>query len=189
MVYRRFQVFDVFALLDALNSLSLAFPMQLSLITGTLETASTKPPRFLGQILPSPSSQIYTFETAPPLDVLIVPGMSLITYISGTEPWGSDKLYSHGHGLLSLRLSRHCVHYIKAGSRGGGWTADGYDEQVRLGEDIRISAKGGMGNACAAARWVVDRNVWSLDLRRSEYRNRNNFFVFLEERVRGLLGG
>jgi transcriptional regulator GlxA family with amidase domain len=77
IVYPGFQALDVFGPLDALNSLSLAYPMQLSVIAETLSATSTKPPvplnnpgaDFAQSIVPT-----HTFETAPPLDVLIVPG-------------------------------------------------------------------------------------------------------------------
>ncbi|KAG5636622.1 hypothetical protein H0H81_007390 [Sphagnurus paluster] len=78
IVFPGFQALDVFGPLDAFNTLSFAFdvPLKLSIIAETLDTVSTRPRTavpgasdFDESIVPT-----HTYDTAPPLDVLIVPG-------------------------------------------------------------------------------------------------------------------
>ncbi|TQN64943.1 Isonitrile hydratase [Colletotrichum shisoi] len=80
VVFPAFQALDVFGPLDALNLLSRSYNMNLYTIADTLEPVSTKQSTtttttttaasdFGQRIVPT-----HTFQTAPPLDVLIVPG-------------------------------------------------------------------------------------------------------------------
>ncbi|KAL1645484.1 hypothetical protein SLS58_003793 [Diplodia intermedia] len=78
LLFPAFQALDVFGPLDALNILSLSHPMNLALIAETLDPVSTAPlspamnrfnSNFSQSVLPT-----HTHATAPPLDVLIVPG-------------------------------------------------------------------------------------------------------------------
>ena len=77
VVYPGFQALDIFGPLDALNSLSLVYPLNLSVIAQTLDPVSTKPPGTLGNPRSDFGQSItptHTFSTAPVIDVLIVPG-------------------------------------------------------------------------------------------------------------------
>ncbi|KAJ0106980.1 hypothetical protein J7T55_011075 [Diaporthe amygdali] len=85
IVFPAFQQLDLFGPLDALSLLSRSHKMNLHIIAATLDPVSTKQlaaigdgnhqrpltesPDFGTSILPT-----HTFETAPPLDVLVVPG-------------------------------------------------------------------------------------------------------------------
>ncbi|RDB18457.1 Isonitrile hydratase [Hypsizygus marmoreus] len=74
IVFPGFQALDAFGPLDALNTLAFTLPLNLSIIAATLDPVSTKPPsipeiKFHQSIVPT-----HTFTTAPPLDVLIIPG-------------------------------------------------------------------------------------------------------------------
>ncbi|MCJ1479214.1 hypothetical protein MMC13_007899 [Lambiella insularis] len=77
LLFPHFQALDVFGPLDALNILSESRPLTLSLIAPTLDpqptssaSSPTSPsPTFTQLILPT-----HTYATAPPLDVLLVPG-------------------------------------------------------------------------------------------------------------------
>ncbi|KAG6909811.1 hypothetical protein DXG01_015304 [Tephrocybe rancida] len=79
ILFPGFQPLDVFGPLGALNTLAQSRPEtpKLSIIAATLDPVSTKPPvsvsqaplAFFESVVPT-----HTFETAPPLDVLIIPG-------------------------------------------------------------------------------------------------------------------
>ncbi|KAF4542458.1 Dj-1 family protein [Lasiodiplodia theobromae] len=78
LLFPTFQALDVFGPLDALNILSLSHPINLALIAETLDPVNTAPispsmnmfnSNFSESVLPT-----HTHDTAPPLDVLIVPG-------------------------------------------------------------------------------------------------------------------
>lgn len=76
VVFPTFQALDAFGPLDALNLLSSTHKMNLYILAETLDPVSTARPantgvgsNFAQSILPT-----HTFATAPPLDVLLVPG-------------------------------------------------------------------------------------------------------------------
>lgn len=75
VLFPTFQALDVFGALDALNLLSRAYKMNLFLLAETLAPVSTAHTsggvgsHFAQSIVPT-----HTFATAPPLDVLLVPG-------------------------------------------------------------------------------------------------------------------
>lgn len=78
VLFPAFQAIDVFGPLDALNLLSFSTQLNLTLISSTLDPVSTKPlsaamnlynSSFGESIVPK-----HTFDNAPDLDVLIVPG-------------------------------------------------------------------------------------------------------------------
>lgn len=79
VVFPAFQALDVFGPLDALNLLARSYDMNLYIVAQTLDPVSTKvivdkevattTSDFGQSIVPT-----HTFQTAPPLDVLIIPG-------------------------------------------------------------------------------------------------------------------
>lgn len=78
LLFPAFQALDVFGPIDALNMLSLKYNMSLSIIAATLDPVSTQNAdpqkntagsQFAQSIVPT-----HTFATAPPLDVLLIPG-------------------------------------------------------------------------------------------------------------------
>ena len=68
-----FQALDAFGPLDCINVLSWSENVSLSLLASSLDPVTTKPPTLPGAIgqnvVPT-----HTFDTAPPLDVLLIPG-------------------------------------------------------------------------------------------------------------------
>ncbi|KAH8597546.1 class I glutamine amidotransferase-like protein [Bisporella sp. PMI_857] len=85
VLFPSFQALDLFGPLDALNSLSWNYPLNLSLVAATLDPVSTRPREmnainstFAERILPT-----HTFDTAPDLEVLLVPG--------GVGTWAPDR--------------------------------------------------------------------------------------------------
>ncbi|GME23340.1 putative dj-1 family protein [Neofusicoccum parvum] len=78
LLFPAFQALDVFGPLDALNILSWNHPMNLALISTTLDPVSTAPSMAAVNVAGSNFSQsvvpTHTLADAPPLDVLLVPG-------------------------------------------------------------------------------------------------------------------
>lgn len=85
IIFPAFQQLDVFGPLDALSLLSRSHNMNLYTIAATMDPVSTKKltPKDSGGYQPPPSKSpelgttilpTHTFATAPPLDVLLVPG-------------------------------------------------------------------------------------------------------------------
>ena len=158
IVYPGFQALDVFGPLDALNSLSLAYPMQLSVIAETLDPVSTRLPRSLNNPGANFSQSIvpnHTFETAPPLDVLIVPGGIGNRIASNVEAAIQyiREIYPRLRYLISVCTGSRMV--AEAGVLDGrrattnkrAWTAT-----IACRPQVEWIPH---------ARWVVDGNIWS----------------------------
>ncbi|KAF5379534.1 hypothetical protein D9615_006543 [Tricholomella constricta] len=77
IIFPGFQLLDACGPLDALNTLAHESPMNLSVIAATMEPVSTKLP---ASLTPNPGNfgesivPTHTFDTAPNLDVLLIPG-------------------------------------------------------------------------------------------------------------------
>ncbi|KAI9149900.1 Isonitrile hydratase 6 [Paramyrothecium foliicola] len=156
ILFPAFQVLDVFGPLDALNVLSRTNQMNLSIIAATMDPVSNKlltdtpvDSRFEQLIVPT-----HTFETAPPLDVLIVPGgqgtrtqdvAHIVNYIKKTFPSLQYLItVCTGSGLAA-----------RAGVLDGKRATTNkllWDETVALGPRVDWIYK---------ARWVQDGNVWT----------------------------
>lgn len=78
VLFPAFQAIDVFGPLDALNILSFTQQLNLTLISTTLDPVSTKPLSAAMNVVNSSFGEsivpTHTFDNAPELDVLIVPG-------------------------------------------------------------------------------------------------------------------
>ncbi|CZR63419.1 uncharacterized protein PAC_13316 [Phialocephala subalpina] len=78
VLYPAFTAIDVFGPLNALNDLSYSCQINLSLISATLDPVTTKPQSAAMNPLNSSFSEsvvpTHTFDNAPELDVLIIPG-------------------------------------------------------------------------------------------------------------------
>lgn len=166
VVFPAFQALDVFGPLDALSLLSRSHEMNLFTIAETLEPISTKlipganpaapsapaPPAasdFAQTILPT-----HTFETAPPLDVLIIPGGQ------GTRYAGIERAV----GFTRERFPE--LQYLITVCTGAGVAAragvlDGrrattnklsWDSTIALRPEVQWVHK---------ARWVQDGHVWT----------------------------
>ncbi|OHE97899.1 DJ-1/PfpI family protein [Colletotrichum orchidophilum] len=160
VVFPAFQSLDVFGPLDALNLLARSYNMNLYTIAETLDPVSTKvidknkpsgaaTSDFSQSILPT-----HTFQTAPPLDVLIVPGGQ------GTRNPG----ISTAIDFVKERFDS--LQYLLTVCTGAGVAAragvlDGrrattnklsWDQTVALRPQVAWVHK---------ARWVQDGNVWT----------------------------
>ncbi|KAI8264564.1 amidohydrolase [Colletotrichum sp. SAR11_239] len=171
VVFPAFQALDVFGPLDALNLLSRSYEMNLSVIAETLEPVSTKQipgaqqqPGAIpatGPAVPAANSDFgqtilptHTFQTAPPLDVLIVPG-------------GQGTRYAGIRASIDFIKGRFPqLQYLITVCTGAGVAAragvlDGkrattnklsWEQTIALRPEVNWVHK---------ARWVEDGNVWT----------------------------
>ncbi|EEB95292.1 hypothetical protein MPER_05757 [Moniliophthora perniciosa FA553] len=154
LLFPTFQALDVFGPLDALNILSMSFPLNLSIIAKSLDPVSTKHrdpslnpfnSNFGESVVPT-----HDFDNPPPLDVLLIPGGygtraddigSLIDFIRRTYP--------------SLKyLITVCT---------GSWLAAraGILDGKRATSNKSAWAAGPNVKWVSHARWVVDGNIWT----------------------------
>lgn len=152
-----FQALDAFGPLDALNILSNSYKMNLYTISETMEPVSTK---LLGDEHPMGSDfgqrivPTHTFDTAPPLDLLLVPGGQ------GTRVPGI------GSAIEYIREIYPSLQYLITVCTGSGVAAragvlDGkqattnkrsWDSTVALRPEVKWIHQ---------ARWVHDGNIWT----------------------------
>lgn len=156
ILYPGFQALDVFGPLDALNILSSSRPMNLSLIAATMDPVSTKPPpglrpnisNFAESVVPT-----HTFDNAPPLDVLFVPG-------------GLGSLLELNSTKAFIKATYPTLQYLITVCTGSALVAetgilDGRKATTNKADWARQIAKGPRVNWVPRARWVVDGNIWT----------------------------
>nr|AJD23173.1 DJ-1/PfpI family protein [Onygena corvina] len=158
VLFPEFQALDVFGPLDALNLLSLGRKLNLSIIAETLDPISTqvRSPEInkFGSSFAEAIVPTHTFKTAPPLEVLIIPGGygtfaptvgPVLEYIKRTYPslkyvltvcTGSDLLARTG--ILDGRYATT--------------NKQMYNVIIQNGPKVKWVPE---------ARWVVDGNVWT----------------------------
>ncbi|KAI1459853.1 class I glutamine amidotransferase-like protein [Annulohypoxylon moriforme] len=170
VLFPAFTALDVFGPLNILNLVSIKYNMTLSLVSKDLEPvsidrtvingvvggmlASSASPNFTQFVLPT-----HTFETAPPLDVIIVPGGAGARDINGTQPhvdWLRGRFddpdldymmtVCTGASLLA-RTGKIAGRNATTNKAAFNWV-----KSVEHAEDVNWIAK---------ARWVVDGNVWT----------------------------
>ncbi|KAG6879089.1 hypothetical protein C0992_005234 [Termitomyces sp. T32_za158] len=166
ILYPGFQALDVFGPLDALNTLALTSrpPLTLSLISSTLSPVSTKPPgalsppsfAFTESVVPT-----HTYATAPPLDVLLIPGGLGVRDIS--SPPIQDAIAFTARVYPGLKhLITVCTGSVVAALAG---VLDGRRATTNKSawEWVKDTAARGGSTArwVPRARWVVDGNVWT----------------------------
>ncbi|PBL01482.1 class I glutamine amidotransferase-like protein [Armillaria gallica] len=159
VVFPGFQALDVFGPLDALNILSFAYPLDLSIIAETVNPVTTRPQsgsmnpmnsNFSESIVPT-----HTFDSPPEsLDVLIVPGglgtrasnlNTTIDYIAATYP--------------SLQyLITVCTGATLAARAG---VLDGKNATTNKKSWEWATSQGPNVNWISHARWVVDGNIYT----------------------------
>ncbi|PYI05763.1 thiJ/PfpI family protein [Aspergillus sclerotiicarbonarius CBS 121057] len=156
LLFPGFQALDAFGPLDCLNVLSWdptnKPTLTLSLISSTLSPVSTQPPH-----LPSALSQsilpTHTLSTAPPLDVLLIPGgwgtraplPEYISYIRDVYPSLKYLLTVCTGARLAARAG------VLDGKRATTNKLD-WEGVVQLAPNV---------DWVREARWVVDGKVWS----------------------------
>ncbi|KAG7094412.1 hypothetical protein E1B28_008011 [Marasmius oreades] len=157
LLFPAFQALDAFGPLDALNILSMNFPMNLSIIGPTLDPISTKHSSNFGEsIVPT-----HTISDPPQdLDVLLVPGGLGVRDFEGTTPIVDfirtiyPSLAQKPNGYLitvctgSWLAARAGVLDNKfATSNKSAW----YKRKI-VGPKVKWVSH---------ARWVVDENIWT----------------------------
>lgn len=158
VLFPGFQAIDVFGPLDALNTLSWSHNITLSLIAKTTDPVSTvvKDPAY-NRVNSSFGESVvptHTFETAPPLDVLLVPGGigtrapnldEEIAFIKATYP----KL----HSLITVCTG--------AGLAARAGVLDGKKATTNKAAWASTTALGPRVKWITHARWVQDGNIWT----------------------------
>ncbi|KAF3388999.1 Isonitrile hydratase [Penicillium rolfsii] len=155
ILYPGFQALDAFGPLDCINVLSRTESMTLSLLSSTLSPISTQSPD-----IPSTAGQsilpTHTYATAPPLDVLLVPG--------GRGSRGSSTPVTEA--IAFIQTVYPSLKYLITVCTGSGLVArsgllDGrrattnkmaWREMSELRPEVEWVGK---------ARWVVDGNIWT----------------------------
>lgn len=161
VIFPGFQALDVFGVLDVLNLLSaFQFKLSLSLIATTLDPVSTASPMASGNPMGSTFHQsivpTHTFETAPALDVLIVPG-GVGTRVPGTA---LDEL------RMFIKTRYPSVDYLITICTGSALAAqagvlDGKKATTNKAAWKWVVAQGPRVDWVPVARWTVDGNVWT----------------------------
>ncbi|KAF8997850.1 class I glutamine amidotransferase-like protein [Cyathus striatus] len=147
-----FQALDVFGPIDVLNSLAFEYHLNLYIIAETLDPVSTRPPDdenpknsdFAQSVVPT-----HTFETVPPLDVLILPGgranENVVKFIQKVYP---------------------TLQYLFTVCTGSGIAAragvlDGKNATTNKMVWSKTTALRPQVNWVTHARWVTDGNIWT----------------------------
>ncbi|KFZ11714.1 hypothetical protein V501_04587, partial [Pseudogymnoascus sp. VKM F-4519 (FW-2642)] len=155
LLFPGFQALDVFGPLDALNVLSYTTPLTLSIIGASLSPISTHPasqPTAIGQtIVPT-----HTFSSAPPLDVLLIPG----GYgTRGSPPGLEDAIDFIRSRFPKLKYMITVCTGSRLAARAGVLDGLRATTNKRAWLDTREMAPG--VKWVAHARWVVDGKCWT----------------------------
>ena len=160
ILFPGFEALDVFGPLEALNVLSLSTNIDLSFIAETLDPVSTKLPSWAKNVANSNFGQgvvpTHTFETAPPLDVLIVPG--------GPGTRAPSPLFNNTIDFVASRYPS--LQYLITVCTGAGIAAragvldykhattnkKAWAQTIALGPKVKWNP---------VARWVIDGNIWT----------------------------
>ncbi|KAI9041338.1 DJ-1/PfpI family protein [Aspergillus affinis] len=155
LLFPGFQALDAFGPLDCINVLSWTHDVKLAVIAPSLNPVSTKSPmspNALGQnIVPT-----HTFETAPPLDVLLVPG-GLGTRGSSAPVQGAIEFIKSVYPSLKYLITVCTGSGLAARSgvldgRKATTNKKAWEEITRLAPNV---------NWVSRARWVRDGNIWT----------------------------
>ncbi|KAH8899502.1 class I glutamine amidotransferase-like protein [Thozetella sp. PMI_491] len=157
VLFQGFDMVDIFGPLDVLQLHARAYQLNLSLLAATMDPVTTEP--FSAAMNPLNSSfwptlpPTHTFDNAPPLDVLIVPGgpgarnpdlQPQVDFIKRTYP---TLQY-----LISICTG--------AGVAARAGVLDGKRVTTNKAAWATITAMGPDVKWVAPARWVVDGNIW-----------------------------
>ncbi|KAG6838840.1 hypothetical protein C0991_008024 [Blastosporella zonata] len=156
VVFPGFQALDAFGPLDALNVLSLMFPLKLSILAATLDPVSTKAPysSSIGSDFGQSINPTHTFAAPPPLDVLLIPGGigTLHPDIQGTIDFVA-RVYPSLKYLITVCTG--------AGIAARAGVLDGKKATTNKMQWWPETAQREEVKWVAHARWVVDANVWT----------------------------
>ncbi|GLB41557.1 putative protein kinase activity [Lyophyllum shimeji] len=156
VVFPGFQALDAFGPLDALHVLSSLFPMKLSVLAATLDPVPTNLPDIpspIGSNFGQSINPTHTFDTAPPLEVLLIPGG-----IGAIAP-GEAAIDFVAKVYPSLKYLVTICNGASIAARAG--VLDGRKATTnKMGWETEV-AKGPQVKWVAHARWVVDGNIWT----------------------------
>ncbi|THC97209.1 hypothetical protein EYZ11_003318 [Aspergillus tanneri] len=151
-----FQALDAFGPLDCLNVLSMTHSLTLAVLSSTMEPVTCKTsmtnPHVIGQqIVPT-----HTFATAPPLDVLLVPG--------GIGTRGSSQVVLDV--IAFIERVYPTLKYLITVCTGSGLAAragvlDGRKATSNKMVFHEMQALGPKVEWIPRARWVKDGNIWT----------------------------
>lgn len=152
-----FQALDAFGPLDALNTLSFMFPMNLSILAATLDPVSTMIPSAkspVGSDFGQSINPTHTFASPPPLDVLLVPGGvgAMVPTVQGPIDFIA-KVYPSLKYLVTVCNGAGIA--ARAGVLDGKRATT---NKLQWAPEIAQRAK---VKWVAHARWVVDGNIWT----------------------------
>lgn len=158
LLFPAFQALDVFGPLDALNLLSWQEKMNLSLISASMDPVTTAPrsaamnpfnSSFFETVMPT-----HTHDSAPPLDVLLVPGGlgTRAPDVNGTTDFIRTR-YPQLKYLISVCTGAGLV------ARAG--VLDGRRATTNKRAWNETTALGPKTFWVSHARWMVDGNVWT----------------------------
>lgn len=160
LLFPAFQALDVFGPLDALNLFSLQRQLKLSLIASTLDPISTAPRSAAMNAFNSTFSEsivpTHTFDTAPPLDVLLIPG-GLGT--RSPNPFFDDHLAFIRARFPKLRYLITVCTGAHLAARAG--VLDGRNATTNKRAWADAPVHGPKVTWIAHARWVADGKVWT----------------------------
>jgi transcriptional regulator GlxA family with amidase domain len=161
VVFRGFALLDVAGPLQFFNQLSSIKPFQLSIIAKTMDPVSTIPPDHLqnsgsSNLQPIGESWLptHTFENAPELDILLVPGGY------GTR---DETIFNEVTAFLKERYPG--LKYLLSVCTGAAMVAAAGILDGRKATSNKFSWSFATRHAAVhwvpKARWVVDGNIWS----------------------------
>ncbi|KUJ24687.1 class I glutamine amidotransferase-like protein [Mollisia scopiformis] len=160
VIFPGFEVLDVFGPLEAFNALSLSYQLNLTLIAKTLDPVTSKPQSAAMNLFNSTFGEsivpTHTFDTAPDLDVLLVPG-----------GLGTRAPSAQLESLIAFIKERFPkLKYLITVCTGAGLAAragvlDGKHATTNKKAWVSTTAWGPKVRWVAQARWVQDGNVFT----------------------------
>ena len=157
VVFPGFEALDVFGPLQAFNMLANAVTMNLSIIASSLEPVSVRETDLnsIGSFFSQEIIPTHTYDNAPPLDLLIVPG--------GT---GTTKVPNVAEAVSFVIERYPSLQYIMSVCTGAQILArsailDGRSATTNKAFFNEVAAERPAVNWVADARWMVDGNIWT----------------------------
>ena len=157
VVFPGFEALDVFGPLQAFNILSDAVAMNLSIIASSLEPVSNREinPNSIGSFFGQDIVPTHTYDNAPPLDLLIIPG--------GT---GTTKIPNVAEAVSFVIERYPSLQYIMSVCTGARILArsailDGRSATTSKAFFDEVTTEFPAVNWVADARWIVDGNIWT----------------------------
>ena len=157
VVFPGFEALDVFGPLQAFNMLASTVTMNLSIIASSLEPVSVREtdPNSIGSFFSQEIIPTHTYDNAPPLDLLIVPG--------GT---GTTKVPNVAEAVSFVTERYPSLQYIMSVCTGAQILArsailDGRSATTNKAFFNEVAAERPAVNWVADARWMVDGNIWT----------------------------